>query len=217
MPRSKSERRDSTRSSIRTAHTEDKLGHSGTTVLKTMRVATVYDAVAGKVGLNGFLTQEQLNSTRMLPSPPQDVLLRRVNAPDQIAFDFYNADERLREDQVLPGSDLLKAVHSYVSDFYAVTTAHEGAKDHRTFDGSALLALGILLEEASVEVLGENGDMALVEPEGMENEMLTSSMAEHQVIGRVKPRKVQQRPGTQSSESDDGEDLKSPRKRKRTI
>ncbi len=55
----------------------------------------------------------------------------------------------------MPGSDLLKAVHAYVSDFYARNYGYgegvrgEGA-DWRSLDETALLAVGVLLEEACV-------------------------------------------------------------------
>ena len=65
----------------------------------------------------------------------------------------------------LPESDLLKAVHAYTADFYARNTTDGGQVSIRSMNETALLAMGILLEEAMVHVLGDTGDMALVEGE----------------------------------------------------
>ena len=77
---------------------------------------------------------------------------------------------------VLPSSDLLKAAHSYASHFYDALGAggrHDAhfvagrGMDERSMDETALLALGILLEEAGREVLGAKGDMVFTEEEAM--------------------------------------------------
>lgn len=120
------------------------------------------------------------------PVPPEEVLFRRLRAPTRYAEDdFYFANERLlaggsRADDshpgdntsslTLPESDTLKALHTYVSDYYAFATPNGGATDWRSFDGTALLALGILLEETAADALGENGDMVLVEGEEVKSE-----------------------------------------------
>lgn len=57
---------------------------------------------------------------------------------------------------------MLKAIHAYASDFYASATGDRGKNDWRSLDETALLALGILLEEAASEGVGENGDLAFV-------------------------------------------------------
>jgi len=98
---------------------------------------------------------------------------------------------------VLPDSDMLKAFHVYASHFFAENYGgHDHANpqkptvkaenkpatedkrkvpprravpiDERSMDETALLAFGILLEEASRELLGTTGD--LVFTEGMEPE-----------------------------------------------
>jgi hypothetical protein len=58
---------------------------------------------------------------------------------------------------------LLKTIHAYASDFYANATSNGGKSDWKSLDETALLAMGILLEEAAVEALGKTGDLALVE------------------------------------------------------
>lgn len=82
--------------------------------------------------------------------------------------DFYWADRHLRDGQVLPESDLLKAIHTYVSDYYGRSTPNKGAADFESLDETALLALGILLEEMAGHVLGQTGDLAFTEGEEAE-------------------------------------------------
>ena len=167
------------------------------------RVATLYDVVAGRVGPNGFLTTEQQKSSSFTPYRPEEVLRRSTSSSDQISDDVYNADEQLKPSQRLPDSDLVKAVHSYTSDFYNMATPNQGLHDFRSFNETALLAFGILLEEAARETLGETGDMALVEPEGLELGLPESNMIEHQIQGRVMPISSPE-PDHDSTESDEG-------------
>lgn len=73
---------------------------------------------------------------------------------------------------VLPPSDLLKTLHSYTSLFYDALGS-DGRRNaysaggrninERSMDETALLALGILLEEAGKEVIGARGDMVFTE------------------------------------------------------
>ncbi len=82
--------------------------------------------------------------------------------------DFYFANESLPSN-ALPDSDLLKALHCYASDFYSLTTGDGGRSDWRSLDETALLALGVLMEEICRETLGESGDMVFTAGE-LENE-----------------------------------------------
>ena len=66
-----------------------------------------------------------------------------------------------------------------------MATTNKGQHDFRSLDETALLAMGILLEEAVREMLGETGDMALVEPEGLEQGLPESKITKHQIEGRV--------------------------------
>ena len=85
----------------------------------------------------------------------------------------------------LPDRDLLKALHAYASEYYARTTgelgAGEGGKgrggvgkeragrlDFRSLDETALVALGVLMEELCGEALGETGDLVFTEAAGEE-------------------------------------------------
>lgn len=109
----------------------------------------------------------------MNPIHPDEVLGRIKEFPTRFeeAGDFYFANEDLPQSQHLPESDLLKAIHAYASDFYACTTSNKGLSDWRSLDETALMAMGILLEEAAQEALGETGDLMFVE--GEEEEILT--------------------------------------------
>lgn len=98
--------------------------------------------------------------------PPDEVLFRRLNAPVRyMENDIYFANEDLPANNPLPDSDTLKALHAYTSDFYSYATTNHGRTDWRSMDGTALIALGILLEETAKESLGETGDMVFVEGE----------------------------------------------------
>ena len=105
-------------------------------------------------------------SSSTVPNPPEEVLFRRAGAPTRYEeYDIYWADRHLTEQQKLPESDLLKAVHAYASDFYGRATRNKGLVDFESLDETALLSIGVLLEERAEEVLGETGDLAFVEGE----------------------------------------------------
>ena len=105
-------------------------------------------------------------SSSTVAVPPEEVLFRRKGAPVRYEEDdFYWADRNLNNDQKLPESDLLKAIHAYASDFYGRAVEGKGAVDFESLDETALLALGILMEETARETLGETGDLAFVEGE----------------------------------------------------
>ncbi|KAI0386821.1 hypothetical protein F5Y04DRAFT_242447 [Hypomontagnella monticulosa] len=149
------------------------------------RDANVYDAVAGRVTstlpLDDGSGSEEAPSHHFRPSrdrrrdptlAPEEVLFRRVGAPVRFAEkDIYQAHEDLRDGGrgVLPDSDMVKALHSYASHFYAAL-ARRGSGgaaarniDERSMDETALLAFGILVEEAGREVLGRSGDLVFTE------------------------------------------------------
>ena len=94
------------------------------------------------------------------------MLFRCKGAPTRYEEnDIYWTDQQLRSNQSLPDSDLLKAIHVYASDFYGRATLEKGMGDFNSMDETALLAMGILLEEAAKEILGESGDLVFVEGE----------------------------------------------------
>ncbi len=116
---------------------------------------------------------------------PLEVLLRRAAAPTEGRADVYFADESLRPEQKLPDSELLKAIHSYASDFYGSNAEDGGKGDFKSLDETALIAMGMLLEEAAVQVLSETGDMVLMEPEAFDRFVPESKATQMQISGRV--------------------------------
>lgn len=121
--------------------------------------ATVYDAVAGRVGYEGLLLDKGGN-----PLPPDQVLYNKADAPIRFAEnDDYFAHRCLPPDQRLPDSDMLKAIHAYASDFYDSGALGQTRNDFRSLDETALIAMGILIEEAVAASLGSTGDLAFVE------------------------------------------------------
>ncbi|KAM0461157.1 hypothetical protein ACHAPV_004471 [Trichoderma viride] len=146
-------------------------------------LATVYDAVAGRVTYDRVLRDEAQGDGIVQPRvvdqrdgyklAPDDVLFRRKDAPERYAeHDIYRAHEwDLRDGGrgILPQSDLLKAIHEYSSQFYGTLNRHQGASesgrnlDEGSMDETALLAFGILLEEAGREVLGRRGHLVFTE------------------------------------------------------
>ncbi|KAI1401666.1 hypothetical protein F4819DRAFT_314661 [Hypoxylon fuscum] len=152
------------------------------------RDANVYDAVAGRVTTTFPLDEHSGTGTEApshhfrvsrdhLRNPtlaPEQVLFRRIGAPVRYAEkDIYQAHEGLRDGGlgVLPDSDVLKAIHSYSSHFYAVGARRRReivgpvvrSVDERSMDETALLAFGILLEEAGRDALGRKGDLVFTE------------------------------------------------------
>lgn len=105
--------------------------------------------------------------TKDTPLAPEEVLFRRKGAPQRYEeHDIYFAHARdLPGRAALPDSDLLKAVHAYSSHYYGALKRSEGGKavDERSLDETALLAFGILIEEAGREVLGRRGDLVFTE------------------------------------------------------
>ncbi|KAI8725168.1 hypothetical protein NCS52_00087200 [Fusarium sp. LHS14.1] len=163
------------------------------------RHATVYDAVAGKVsyeqGPGTEPDEAQYTprhpkairySTKDTPLAPDEVLFRRKDAPERyLENDIYYAHERRlpRGGQgVLPESDLLKAIHGYASAFYgAKDGGRNGGPDERSMDETALIAFGILLEEAGREVLGRRGD--LVFTEGQDDDGEETARQDARIVG----------------------------------
>ncbi|KAJ4300984.1 hypothetical protein N0V90_003073 [Kalmusia sp. IMI 367209] len=130
-----------------------------------LRRPTVYDAVAGNVTQSGFFTtkaSEQKRANQRLR--PDEVLFKKLNAPTRYEeTDYYFAHRNLPPTQKLPSGDLLSALHEYVSMLYARSQEKGAPKTWKCMDETALIALGILLEETAKETLGETGDLALVE------------------------------------------------------
>ncbi|KAE8150903.1 hypothetical protein BDV25DRAFT_103397 [Aspergillus avenaceus] len=145
--------------------------------LKRKRKASVYDAVAGRINAHGFLPSapyasryRDTASSTTRSVRPEEVLFRRQNAPIRYEEnDFYFAHESLPSDRPLPTSDLLESIHTYSADFYDNATVDRGQDDYCSMDETALIAMGILMEEMAKESLGATGDLVLVEGEELES------------------------------------------------
>lgn len=150
------------------------------TSIRPGRVSLKYSKDAAASGTKRTSSQHRLTDPVLAP---EEVLFSRKHAPQRYAEkDIYFAHEDLPHAgrDVLPDSDLLKAVHGYASHFYeALGRRRDGGEapsrraggrrvDERSLDETALLAFGILLEEAARESLGRNGD--LVFTEGVEDD-----------------------------------------------
>jgi hypothetical protein len=116
------------------------------------------------------------------------VLFRSRNAPTRYAeSDIYFSNER--EPPIgLPESDLLKALHSYASDFYSRATSNGGAGDWKSLDETALVALGVLMEEATRDILGQTGDLVFTEGEEVIEQVSVAPLAQRRKL-QGRPRK----------------------------
>ncbi|KAK4190704.1 hypothetical protein QBC35DRAFT_63924 [Podospora australis] len=127
------------------------------------------------------------HSSRTLKLAPEEVLFRRKKAPVRyMEKDIYWANEDLPSANVLPESGLLKSVHAYASRFYH-HHRHQagmgggggggggGGVDERSMDETALLAFGILLEEAARHALGKRGDLVFTEGDSSGKDMVAAT------------------------------------------
>ena len=159
--------------------------HQSNPVHHHKRYATVYDAVAGthkcifyisfsalirktgRVTTTGFLVASRINT----PAAPEDVLFRRIKAPPR----YEEADPYFSsipsEAASIPPSDMLSALHAYISDFYNGSFRREESRaDWRSMDETALIAFGILLEELAADKLGATGDLVFTEADDSTNQ-----------------------------------------------
>ncbi|POS75937.1 hypothetical protein DHEL01_v205673 [Diaporthe helianthi] len=147
------------------------------------RHATLYDAVAGRVSQRFSKDGATIGSRKTslgqhhLGDPvlaPEEVLFSRKRAPQRYAEkDVYFENESLPDGgrDILPDSDMVKVIHGYASHFYEALgrrCAGEprgdiGRVNERSMDETALLAIGILLEESARQSLGKDGDLVLTE------------------------------------------------------
>jgi hypothetical protein len=146
----------------------------------------------GRISAEGFIqdlpyiaSTRDTASTSSTAVPPESVLFRRKNAPIRYEeTDFYFANDSLSPD-ALPNSDLLKSLHCYASDFYSRATLDGGKGDWRSMDETALLAIGILMEEVCRDSLGKSGDLVFTEGEVRQEDANMSEVtwkADHSII-----------------------------------
>ncbi|KAL4978699.1 hypothetical protein BDW66DRAFT_129407 [Aspergillus desertorum] len=180
------------------------------------RRANLYDAVAGRVNVHGFIPAKpyasryrDTASSSSRPLPPEEVLFRRKGMPIRYEeTDRYFAHETLPPDRPLPSSELLESIHSYAADFYDQAVSANGRANYYSMNGKSLMFMGVLLEELAKESLGDTGDLALVEGDNLPTDDESTS-----AIGKRKGRKRVNTLGSMYASS--GEELDSVLKRKR--
>ncbi|KAK6529904.1 hypothetical protein TWF281_009058 [Arthrobotrys megalospora] len=127
----------------------------------TISTTNVYTASSSLVTING----RPLNPTHSKAASADEILFHNPLDPE---FKLPDSVKVLLEDanllKDLPDSDLLKAVHRYVAEFYTAK-GWDGVMG-RGMDESALLAIGVILEEYCREMIGKNGDLVFLEQEG---------------------------------------------------
>ena len=143
------------------------------------RPSTIYDACTGRLAAERFIpAQPRTSSTRdtatssQVPITPKEALLCAPRAPIEYEeHDVYSAHRELPDQgrDLIPQTDLLEALHGYASDFYGAMGMAADV-DWGSLDETALLALGVLMEEQVREKLGSEGDMVFVEGEDVEQE-----------------------------------------------
>jgi hypothetical protein len=126
---------------------------------------------SGRISESGFISKnpvpnrkhKDVVSTRG-PLPPDEVIFQRREAPIRFAeTDQYFSHRHLSSQLPLPDSDLLTAIHAYVAHYCSTMSSGDSYKAWRSMDETALLAMGILVEEAVRDALGGTGDLAFVE------------------------------------------------------
>lgn len=124
------------------------------------------------------------------PLRPDEVLFRQPNAPTRYEeTDYYFAHEKLPNSQRLPSSDLLEAVHAYVANLYSRTAQPGTEKTFKCMDETALIALGILMEETTRSKLGETGDLAFTEAADPDDEESSASDEEDAINAKSRSEK----------------------------
>ncbi|KAF2665987.1 hypothetical protein BT63DRAFT_427771 [Microthyrium microscopicum] len=154
------------------------------------RHTNIYDMIADRVTRYGYLptnvnsfsdTANPLNTEALFY--PDELLWRMKNqksndtgteqeyqeAEDSFYRDYDAYTTELLQHVAIPDGDLLEALHTYASDFYDTKTDMHGI--YFQLDGSALIALGVLVEEMARQDLGDEGDLALTEARGEDNNM----------------------------------------------
>lgn len=158
--------------------------------MRLIHVCNFTNLPLGRVTTRGSTLRAHLHHN-LKPLSAQQVLFQRTGAPTIYAerVDEYNFAARLPRGAI-PDSDLLKALHTYASDFYGRTYDPRGhrikrrrkvkcdngaegvrakkerlraCQDFKSMDETALLAMGVLMEEMMRESVGETGDLAFTQ------------------------------------------------------
>ncbi|KAJ5145278.1 hypothetical protein N7448_002670 [Penicillium atrosanguineum] len=147
------------------------------------RMATIYDVIARRVGPHGFLKKaraskyrDTTSSTQKCIAPMDHLFKRPVHWNNKVKGEPYLKTDKLPPDNPMdrkmkyprnrfPDNDLLTAMHAYAADKYIL--GHERGRKNRnfvSFNESALLAFGILIEELSRSAVGPSGDIPMLRP-----------------------------------------------------
>ena len=143
------------------------------------RPTTMYDASAGRRTANGFLPEKFGISARSAtsqhiathPRNPRKGSLRDNDGSEsedaEINGAVRNVELPAKSRDLVPDTDLLEALHGYTSDFYGVQGRDTDA-DWGSLDETALLTIGVLVEEQIREIMGSEGDMVFTEEEDVQ-------------------------------------------------
>jgi len=141
------------------------------TNIKTRKYPTIWDVMAGRVNCQGFIpitpyyaADRDTASSSSKPVNLRGWLLR--NAPKSLKdADRQSISQSTPaiQDAKPKDDDLLRALHVYVSEFYAHLPG--GEISFQSMDASALIAMAVLLEETMEAKVGEDGWRAFMEGE----------------------------------------------------
>ena len=159
--------------------------------------------------------------------------MRHADSKGEARWAKANGRARWSEEQVaelkgrlkvgrLPDGDLCAVVHEFASLYYGAM-GEEG--DWRSMNETALLAVGVLIEETVSGLLGETGWIAFVEGEAWENEEVDVASAERAGNTSAAVRQAEKREKDSESgddavltaETSQSDSAKEPTKKRRTI
>jgi hypothetical protein len=122
---------------------------------------SLYDLVAGKVRLRTHWSSTDGVEITKPFSPAEYYFVRKrvkTGNPDEDDRLYWRPEV---DKHKLPPSDLLWGIHQRASEFYT----ENGKGQFKFMDETALLAMGVLLEETMRGSLGETGHLAFLEPD----------------------------------------------------
>lgn len=119
---------------------------------------------SGKVTQSGLIHNLRGPKAGKKPLRPDEVLYKRKKAPVRYQENDYDpAHTKLPADQQLPSGELVTAIHTYLSRRYAKAERGRLRVPWKYMRETALIAMGILMEETARGILGETGDLAFTE------------------------------------------------------
>jgi len=110
----------------------------------------------------------------------------------------------IAEDHKAPPSDLLEVLHRYTSRFYDRPEIKRKHLHYRSMDGTALLALGFLIEEALSDSLGETGHLSFVGLDEEDAEVPPELLDRHDWVKPPRKRRKREVRGDEASDDLDG-------------